>query len=146
MVAKRKVFTQDIEIFFDHDGLLIVGTCKMSMPTHQDRIYIAKNQEKLEKNPMEAAEFFYKKLEDALKGADLKVYQLPDKYILDDYRESQENLELLKHIVNPADIEFYEFASQFCNECMHIFGGMKLGKSREKSSPSSASAPTETSQ
>ena len=127
-------FTQDVEVFFDYNqSLLIIGTATFQMPSHMDRIRIAKNEKKLKKNHFDAAEFFYPMVEEYLRGVDIKVYQLGEQYKLDDYKESQEGLELLKHITDHTTIGYYEFVTEFCNQVMTIFGGVKLGKQQSKS-------------
>lgn len=127
-------FTQDIEVFFDYGGsLLITGVATFQMPNHMDRIKIAKNEKKLKKNHFEAAEFFYPMIEEYLRALDIKVYQLGEQYKLEDYKESQEGLELLKHITDHTTIGYYEFVTEFCNQVMGIFGGVKLGKPPAKS-------------
>ena len=132
MAAKE--FTQDVDVFFDfNESILIVGKATFLMLKHVERINISKNEKKLMKNQYEAAEFFYPLIEEKLRGVDLKVYQLDKKYKLDDYRESQEGLELIKHITDHTEIGYYEFVTEFCNQCMGVFGGVKLGKLHEKS-------------
>ena len=134
---KPKEFTQDIDVFFDYDdSILITGTATYLVPKHVDRVRMAKEEQQRNKaktNPMETAEILYELLEKYLRGCDIKVYQLEDGYNLDDYKESQEGLELLRHITDHHEIGFYEFASMLNNKCMSIFGGVKLGKKLSKS-------------
>ena len=127
-------FTQDIEVFFVFQkSLLIVGTATFQMPSHMDRIKIAREENKLKKNHFDAAEFFYPMVEEYLRGVDLKVYQLGKQYKLSDYKKSQEGLELLKHITDHTQVGYYEFVTEFCNQVMEIFGGVRLGKLHAKS-------------
>ena len=137
-MTKKKEFTQDIDVFFDHnDSILVCGTATYLVPKHVDRIRMAKDEQKRAKSkksdPMDTAEVLYELLENYLRGCDIKVYQLEDGYKLDDYKESQEGLELLRHITDHTELGFYEFASMLNNQCMTIFGGVKLGKPLSKS-------------
>lgn len=137
-MTKKKEFTQDIDVFFDYDdSILVVGTATYLVPKHVDRVRMAKEDQQRNKNknnnPMETAEILYELLEKYLRGCDIKVYQLEAGYNLDDYEESQEGLELLRHITDHTEIGYYEFASMLNNKCMSIFGGVKLGKKLSKS-------------
>lgn len=135
-MEEKKEWTQDTEIFFDFDkSILICGTATFKVPDHKSRVYISKNERNLktEEDPYKAAEFFYPLIEEYLRGVDIKVYQLKKGYKLADYQKSQDGLELLKHITNHEDIPYYEFATEFCNRCIQVFGGVKLGKRLKKS-------------
>ena len=133
-MTKKKEFTQDTDVFFVHaKSLLIVGRATFVVPKHVDRIKIAKNEDKLKKDPFGAAEFFYPMIEEYLRAVDLKVYQLEEGFKIGDYKENQDGLELLRHITDHEELIYYEFVTEFCNQTMDIFGGVKLGKRLSKS-------------
>lgn len=130
-------FSSIVDIFFCYDDkLLIVGTADVLVPSHAERLQIAREEKKFKSDAVFAAEYFYGNVEKALKSADLAVYQLPEGFTNDgeslkEYKDADKlsTLEKLKHINDPAEISFYEFASFFYNECLHLFGrGIRLGK------------------
>ena len=136
MAAKKDEFTEIVDIYFDFEGtLLIAGTVEMVVPSHAKRIEITRKEQEdnLSENELEAADYFYNLVEESLRSADLRIYQLPAKYKLSDYKKSQDGLELIKHIVDYKQLGYYEFFSALCNKVIPIFGGVKLGKKPKKS-------------
>ena len=130
-------FSSTIDIFFCYDDkLLITGTADVLVPSHADRLQIAREEKKFKQDQVFAAEYFYGNVEKSLKGADLEIYQLPEGFVNDgenfkEYKNPDKlsTLEKLKHISDPNEITYYEFASFFYNECLHLFGrGIRLGK------------------
>lgn len=146
-------FATTLDVFFCfQDHLLIVGEAEVYVPTHADRLKLARDEKKLTSDKVYAAEFFYGNVEKSLKSANLRVYELPEGFIddgveLQKYRDDANlsTLEKLIHITDYNDIQYYEFSSHFYNECMHLFGrGIRLGKKRGKNLQNLPSVPSKT--
>ena len=133
----QKKFIADVDILISHNDKIVAGSVGVYVQDHSSRFEFARQQEKLENNEIEFAEYICRVVDENVHDVLLKVYQKPDgehEKEAHEFKDRLDSLDLIQELDDIELVQFYSFSNEIYGDLTRaISQGVQPGKKLRKS-------------